>query len=119
MNGKTVAWWGLRVLLGAAMIVFSLPKLIGDPMALGTFQALGADPWLRYITGALELISGVLVLIPRSTIYGAGLAALVMAGAIVSHIAVLGMGFPFPLAVVFLALATSILWMTRQRMALA
>lgn len=119
MNGKTIAWWALRVLLGAAMIFFSLPKLTGDPMALGTFQALGAEPWLRYVTGVFELVSGVLLLIPRTTLYGAGLAAVTMLGAIVSHIAVLGMDFPFPLAILFLVLAAIILWMTRQRTAAA
>jgi uncharacterized membrane protein YphA (DoxX/SURF4 family) len=114
MNAKTTVWWVLRILLGAAMIFFSAPKLTGDQQALATFAQLGGDP-LRYLTGVLELVGGVLLLIPRTALYGAGLTALVMLGAIGSHIAVLGMGFPFPLAVLFLILAGVILWLTRER----
>jgi putative oxidoreductase len=119
MNGKTIAWWAVRVLLAAGMIFFALPKLTGDPSAVGMFQALGTEPWLRFVTGALELLSAVLLLIPRTVLYGAGLTLLLMLGAIGSHIAVLGFDFPFPVAVLFLALGAAILWMARQRTATA
>jgi uncharacterized membrane protein YphA (DoxX/SURF4 family) len=114
MNAKTIIWWVLRILLGAAMIFFSIPKLTGDQQAIQTFSQLGGDP-LRYLTGVLELVSGVLLLIPRTALYGAGLTALVMLGAIGSHLTVLGTGGPFPLAIVFLILAGVILWLTRDR----
>ena len=62
-----------------------------------------------------SVVGGALLFVPRTTLYGAGLMAATMLGAIVSHIAVLGIGFPFPLAVLFLVLALVIVWLTRQR----
>ncbi len=114
MNSKTIIWWVLRILLGVGMIFFSIPKLTGDASAIQTFSALGAEPWLRYVTGALELVGGVLTLIPRTALYGAAAIAVTMLGAIGSHLAFLGTGFPFPLAIVFLLIAGAALWMTRQ-----
>ncbi len=114
MDAKTIIWWALRILVGAALIFFSVPKFTGDQSAIATFARLGGDP-MRYLTGVLELVSGVLLLIPRTVLYGAGLAALVMLGAIISHVAVLGFDFPFPLAVLLLLLSTVIARLTYAR----
>jgi uncharacterized membrane protein YphA (DoxX/SURF4 family) len=113
MNPKTIVWWVLRVLLGAAFVFFSLPKLTGDAQTIQTFTALGAEPVLRYVTGLLELVGGVMLFIPRTTLYGAAVGAVTMLGAIASHLFVLGTGGPFPLAILFLILAVAILWLTR------
>ncbi len=119
MNSKNIIWWGVRVLAAAIMIFFSIPKLTGDPMSIQVFTQLGAEPWLRYVTGVLELVGGLALLIPRTTVYGAGATALVALGAIGSHLAVLGLDFPFPLAVVLLLLAAVIFWLTRNRDSMA
>ncbi len=119
MNSKMIVWWALRILTAAIMIFFSIPKLTGDPMAIQMFTTLGVEPWLRYVTGVLELVGGLALLIPRTTLYGAGITALVALGAIGSHIAVLGFDFPFALAVVLLVLAAVIIWLTRGRDSMA
>lgn len=115
MNSKTIVWWVVRVLAAVIMIFFSIPKLTGDPDTIQMFTALGTEPWLRFVTAILELVGGIALLIPRTTLYGAVATALVALGAIGSHIAVLGFGFPFPLALVLLVLAGVIFWMTRGR----
>jgi putative oxidoreductase len=115
MDPKTIIWWILRILLGAAMVFFSIPKLTGDQQAIQTFTALGAEPFLRYITGLLELVGGILLFIPRTTLYGAVAVAATMLGAIASHLFVLGTGGPFPLAIAFLVIAAVVLWLTRNR----
>jgi uncharacterized membrane protein YphA (DoxX/SURF4 family) len=115
MDPKTIIWWILRILLGAAMVFFSIPKLTGDQQAIQTFTALGAEPILRYITGLLEIGGGVLLLIPRTALYGAAAVAATMLGAIASHLFVLGTGGSFPLAIAFLVIAGIILWLTRSR----
>jgi hypothetical protein len=48
------------------------------------------EPWGRIGSGVVELIAGLLLLVPATASLGAGLAMGVMAGAIVSHIVVLG-----------------------------
>jgi uncharacterized membrane protein YphA (DoxX/SURF4 family) len=48
------------------------------------------EPWGRIATGILELIAGILLLIPATTVFGALLAIGLMAGAIFFHITKLG-----------------------------
>jgi putative oxidoreductase len=115
MNPKTILWWVLRILLGAAIIFFSIPKLTGDQQALQTFSALPGAPLLRYLTGILELVGGILLLVPRTALYGAAMVAFTMLGAIASHLFVLGTGGPFPFAIAFLLIAGAIIWLTRNR----
>ena len=111
MKTKTVVTWVLRILLGALFILSSVPKLTSAQVSTDMFRTLGAEPWLRYITGLLELSTGVLLLIPKTGRYGALLGLIPMLGAIVTHIAVLGFGFPFPMAVVFAILCVVILYL--------
>jgi uncharacterized membrane protein YphA (DoxX/SURF4 family) len=50
------------------------------------FGAFGYPLWFMYLTGLIELVSAVLVVIPRTSRIGAGLLICVMAGAIFSHL---------------------------------
>ena len=54
------------------------------------FSKLGAEPWGRIGSGVMELIASILILIPRTTAYGALLGLGIMGGAILSHLMVLG-----------------------------
>ena len=51
---------------------------------------LGAEPWGRIGSGIVELITSVLLLVPATASLGAVMALGVMAGAIFSHLTVLG-----------------------------
>ena len=51
---------------------------------------LGVEPWGRILTGILELIAGISLLLPWTALWGAILAALIMIGAISSHLFVIG-----------------------------
>lgn len=72
------------------------------------FQTLGVEPVGRIGSGIVELIASILILIPRTTLLGAILALGTMAGAIFSHIFVLGItvkddgGALFALAIITL-----------------
>lgn len=86
-------------------------KFSGAAESRWIFETLGAEPWGRLGTGALEAVAVVLLLLPRTAALGALLAAGLMAGAIGSHLAVLGIdvqgdgGLLFALACVTLACA--------------
>jgi len=75
---------------------------------LGSFWtlAVGAEPWGRIGSGVVELIAAVLILTPRFKWLGSILALGVMAGAILSHLTILGIevqndkGLLFALAVI-------------------
>ena len=91
MNGASLTFsWVCRgiVILLLGMTVYS--KLVGAPLAVAIFTELGVEPWGRYLVGVLEIIAIALLIYPRTVLLGAILAILVLTGAIVSHIAVIG-----------------------------
>jgi len=51
---------------------------------------VGMEPWGRILVGILELIAGVMLIIPRTAWMGAALALGLMAGAIGMHLTLLG-----------------------------
>lgn len=65
-------------------------KFTGAAESIYIFATLGIEPVGRIGSGVIELIASVLILIPRTTLPGALLALGTMAGAIVSHLFVLG-----------------------------
>jgi uncharacterized membrane protein YphA (DoxX/SURF4 family) len=54
------------------------------------FAKIGLGQWFRYFTGLLEVAAGIGLLIPRYASYAAVLLAIVMAGAFIAHVSVLG-----------------------------
>ena len=87
----TVLSWAVRL---AAVALFlwpgAIPKLISDPYAIQTFETLGVEPWGRYFTAVAELTAAVLLLLPRTAAWGGVFGAMVMVGAIGSHLTKLG-----------------------------
>ena len=87
-------------------------KFTGAPEARYIFSTLGLEPWGRYATGMLELITVILLLTPRTAALGAVLAMGLMGGAIMSHLTRLGIevqgdgGLLFGLAITTLLAAT-------------
>ena len=88
-------------------------KLSGDPRMVGLFDAIGVGQWFRYLTGSLEVLGAVLLLIPRLSGLGALLLVGVMLGAVATHLFVLG-GSPLT-AVIVLIVTGVIAWGRRKR----
>jgi len=65
-------------------------KFTGAPESLYIFSTLGVEPWGRIALGTMELVSIILLWIPRTTIYALILIVGMMSGAIASHLFVLG-----------------------------
>jgi uncharacterized membrane protein YphA (DoxX/SURF4 family) len=118
-----IADWSLR-LVPAAILAIAVPaKFIGDPGTVAIFTQLGAEPTGRVATGVFELVAVVLLLVPGVTIYGALFTAGLMSGAILSHLAVLGVapdGDPsmFVMAAVAFMAASSTVWHRRREIPL-
>ena len=68
-------------------------KFTAHPSSFALFTQLGIEPWGRIATGILELVAGVVLLFRSVSFHGALLAFGIMAGAIISHIAKLGIKF--------------------------
>ena len=65
-------------------------KFRAAPESVAIFSALHVEPWGRIAAGVVELVAGILILIPRTALYGAALALGTMLGAILAHIFVIG-----------------------------
>src|ERR1700679_313429 len=104
-KGWNITRWVLQGLAAFAFLAAGGSKLAGAPAMVEMFAKLGAGQWFRYLTGALEVIGAVALLVPRAAFYGAVLLAAVMIGAIVTHLAVLG-GSPIPALVLLIIVGT-------------
>ncbi|WP_406692016.1 DoxX family protein [Saccharopolyspora sp. ID03-671] len=82
----TIVLWVLQALLAVVFVMAAVPKFLGDPTMVATFEAVGVGQWLRYVTGVVEIAGAIGLLVPRFT----GPAALglvgVMIGATVTNL---------------------------------
>lgn len=79
-----------RVLAALILLQTLFFKFTAHPESVELFTKLGVEPWGRIGTGVIELITGILLLIPATAFLGAFLGMGVMAGAILSHLTVIG-----------------------------
>ncbi len=90
MKFQLIFVWILRILAALIMLQTLYFKFTGHPESVQIFTALGMEPWGRIGTGVMELIASILILIPRTTVFGALLGLGLMAGAIFFHLTSLG-----------------------------
>jgi len=90
LNFSAIGIWILRLLAAIILLQTLYFKFSAAPESIYIFSRLGMEPWGRIGTGILELIAGVLLLVPATTAFGAALSSLLMAGAIFFHVTKLG-----------------------------
>jgi putative oxidoreductase len=89
-KGRLIALWILSGLVALAFIAAGASKLAGAAAMVELFAKVGLGQWFRYFTGLLEVAAAIGLLISRYAFYAAVLLAIVMVGAIIAHITVLG-----------------------------
>jgi uncharacterized membrane protein YphA (DoxX/SURF4 family) len=99
-------------LLALAFAAAGTAKLYGVPMLVEEFEHIGLGQWFRYLTGTLEILGAVLIIIPSTVAFGAALLCCIMIGAIFTHVFVIG-GSPIP-AIVLLALSGIVAYAKRS-----
>ena len=107
MAPTTVVSWITRIAIGGVFVMTAAPKLAAQPASQAAFGDPGG-PSAMVLTGVLELLGAVLVLVPRTKVLGAVLAIGLMGGAILSHFVVLGLGGTFHLAVLQFVLSIAL-----------
>ncbi len=103
--------WGLRILAGAAFLVAGSAKLAGASMMVAIFDHVGLGQWFRLLTGHVEVIGAVALLVPATAALGGVLLAVTMVFAVATHLFVIG-GSPVP-AIVLFAMTTTVAWLHR------
>lgn len=83
--------WVLRIVAAVIMLQTLFFKFSGSEESIYIFKTLGMEPYGRIGTGVMELIASILILYPKTTVYGAVLAIGLMAGAIFFHLTKLGL----------------------------
>jgi putative oxidoreductase len=108
--------WILRGGIAVLFVLFGAEKFPSGPGApwVGLFQQIGAGQWFRYFTGVVEVLGGVLVLIPWTVTAGLALLAATMAGAVVILVFVIGRPQDCVFAGLLLVALTAFGW-TRRR----
>ena len=111
----SVLSWVLRFAAAGILLQTLFFKFTAAPESVYIFTKVGLEPWGRIGSGVLELIAALLILSPRLTWLCSTIAIGVMAGAILSHLTLLGIevqgdkGLLFALAVaVFVAAAINL-----------
>lgn len=106
--------WGLRLLAGAAFLAAGSAKLAGVPMMVAIFDQVGFGQGFRLLTGLVEVIGAIALLVPATAAFGGALLAVTMVFAVATHLFVIG-GSPLP-AIVLLAMTATVAWLHRASM---
>lgn len=114
-----ITTWTAQV-IAAGILGSAFPfKLMGAPESTELFSTLGAEPYGRIGLGLFELAAVVLLLVPRTAVYGGLLTTGLMTGAVLSHVAILGIVYAgdaslFTMAVVGLAAGATVSFVRRR-----
>ena len=87
--------WAVR--LGVALVFIDIGYEKVFPAAssywVRIFTDIGFGLWFMYLTGMLQIIGGLLMIVPRTAVFGAALLASTMIGAMFTHFFLLSTGF--------------------------
>jgi len=111
----------LRIIVAIILIQTLRFKFSGHPDSVYIFEKVGLEPVGRIGIGILELIAGILILIPKTVWMGALLALGILGGAIMMHLTQIGIevrndgGLLFFTAIITFILSGIILYMNRSK----
>lgn len=103
---KSAALWTLKGLLAVAFLSAGGAKIYGVPMMVENFEHIGFGQWFRYLTGALEVVGAIVILMPSLAAFGGVLLSCIMVGAIATHLLLIG-GSEVP-AIILLVLSATV-----------
>lgn len=110
----------LRIIVATILIQTLRYKFTAHPDSVYIFEKVGLEPYGRITIGILELIAGILLLIPKTIWMGAIITLGIISGAIFMHTTALGIeinndnGLLFYTAVLTFILSTIILYKYRK-----
>src|SRR3954464_2748818 len=87
---QSAASWILQIIIAAILFQTLFFKFTAAEESVYIFSTLHAEPWGRIGSGIIELAAVLLLLVPATASLGALLTIGTMSGAIISHLAFLG-----------------------------
>lgn len=124
MQTKTnsILSWGLRIIAALIMLQTLYFKFSGAEESIYIFTQMQIEPWGRIATGVAELVAAILLLYPSTIAIGAVMGVGIMSGALLSHLAVLGIevkedgGQLFLYALLVWVSCVILVWMNRVQL---
>lgn len=110
----------LRLIAAGILFQTLYFKFSGAPESIYIFTKLNVEPWGRLLAGGSELVAGILLCIPATQVLGALAGLGIISGALLSHIAILGIevqgdgGLLFTLALIVFICCLGIIYINRQ-----
>ncbi|MDO3645168.1 DoxX family protein [Mucilaginibacter sp. L3T2-6] len=86
MEIKTIILWVLIIAYIIPGFLFGFKKLSGNAEATGHFKRWGYPLWTMHLLGFIEIACGVLLLFAQTRMYGIIAYAIILAGALYTHI---------------------------------
>ena len=80
-TAKTAGLWALKIVFALAFLAAGGAKLAGAPMMVHEFDIVGLGQWFRYFTAVLEIGGAVMLVVPKTSVYGAIVLTVVCVGA--------------------------------------
>jgi len=120
MKTKTIFIWLARIIPAIILLQTLFFKFSGAEVSKYIFEQVGMEPVGRIGSGIVELIAGILLLIPRFSWLGAVLGIGVMSGAVFFHLTKLGIevqgdgGQLFFMALIVMIFCLITLWVHRR-----
>jgi|SRR5687768_9298215 len=117
-----IASWMLRGIAAVILLQTLFFKFSGAKESVYIFTTLGIEPWGRIGSGVVELLASILLLLPRTVLFGALLSLGTISVAILSHLTKLGIAIPavedngelFTLALVVFVCSAAVLILHRH-----
>ena len=110
-----------RLLVAIILVQTLYFKFTAAPESVYIFTAVGMEPWGRVGTGVVELITAILIMIPKTAWLGGLMALGTITGALFFHATVLGIqvqgdgGLLFTLACIVFVGSLLTLWFERKQ----
>lgn len=84
---RTAGYWISTILLSGVYIMAGLPKLTDFSDVLHRFSEWGYSSSFLHFIGGAEFIAGILLIVPQTAPFAASFLAIIMGGAIYTHLA--------------------------------
>jgi len=106
------AVWILRVALASIFVIVGFVKIPGSihPMWVRLFERIGFGQWFRYFTALVEIVGGMLMIVPSATMVSGLFLASTMVGALLVHIFVIGVGVQTVVVGTLLSGISAVMW---------
>ena len=111
-SAAAIALWIAQIGAAGMFLMAGGLKLAGAPAMVQLFDAIGIGQWFRYVTGAIEVVSAILLFVPSLAFFGALALVPTMIGAVLTHLFIVG-GSPAA-SIVLLATTAAIAWARRD-----